>query len=139
MSGQLVKFAERWRDRLPIDAIASRDAALVPNDSYRDTSDASASDEFDRLLAEEDLSCADKALRTILVTSAFHMTRVESLFRAAGLDVTPIPVNSRSPMRITPRSFIPPGTALAQTTLPLCEIYGRLYYWLRGLVVRPAS
>jgi hypothetical protein len=35
-SGQLVKFAERWRDRLPIDAIARRDAVMVPNASYRD-------------------------------------------------------------------------------------------------------
>jgi uncharacterized SAM-binding protein YcdF (DUF218 family) len=73
--------------------------------------------------------------RIILVTSAFHMTRAESLFRAAGLDVTPFPVDFRSPTRITLRSFIPSGTALAQTDLALHEIYGRLYYWLRGLVV----
>lgn len=55
VSEQLVTFAERWRDRLPIDAIARRDAALVPNGSYRDASGAKASDEFDRLLAEDDL------------------------------------------------------------------------------------
>lgn len=60
--------------------------------------------------------------RTILATSTFHMTRAESLFRAAGLDVTPIPVNSRGLMRIALRSFIPSGTALAQTDLALHEI-----------------
>ena len=62
-----------------------------------------------------------------------HVT--ESLFRAAGLDVTPFPVDFRGPTRITLRSFIPCGNALAQTDLALHEIYGRLYDWLRGLVV----
>ena len=81
----------------------------------------------------------DRLPRIILVTSAFHMTRAESLFRAAGLDVTPFPVDFRGPTRITLRSFIPSGTALAQTDLALHEIYGRLYYWLRRLVVRPLS
>jgi uncharacterized SAM-binding protein YcdF (DUF218 family) len=141
-SGQLVKFAERWRDRLPTDAIARRDAVMVPNAGYRDapgTLDASASEKFDRLLADEDLSRADKALWTIVVTSAFHMTRAESLLRAAGLDVTPLPVDFRGPMRIALRSFFPSDAALAQTDLALHETYGRVYYWLRGLVVGPGS
>jgi len=76
--------------------------------------------------------------RIILVTSAFHMTRAESLFRAAGLDVTPFPVDFRGPTRITLQSFIPSGNALAKTDLALHEIYGRVYYWLRGLVVGSA-
>jgi len=76
--------------------------------------------------------------RIILVTSAFHMTRAESLFRAAGLDVTPFSVDFRGPTRITLRSFIPSGNALAKTDLALHEIYGRVYYWLRGLVVGSA-
>jgi len=76
-----------------------------------------------------------RAPRIILVTSAFHMTRAESLSRAAGLDVTPFPVDFRGPTRITLRSFIPSGLALAQTELALHEIYGCVYYWLRGLVV----
>lgn len=210
VSGQLVRIAEGWRDRPPIDAIARCDAALVLSGGYRDVPGASGAtefDDFDRALAGYDLYHAGKAPRImftggwsairpeletvgavlreralsfgvpdsdiivvgrasnteeearavrehfaanpvmdadtdqprppriILVTSAFHMTRAESLFRAAGLDVTPFPVDFRSPTRITLRSFIPSGTALAQTDLALHEIYGRLYYWLRGLVV----
>ena len=138
VSGQLVRVAEGWRDRPPIDAIARCDAALVLSGGFRDVPGASGATEFDdcdRALAGYDLYHAGKAPRIILVTSAFHMTRAESLFRAAGLDVTPFPVDFRGPTRITLRSFIPSGTALAQTDLALHEIYGRLYYWLRGLVV----
>jgi len=210
VSGRLVKIAEGWRDRLPIDAIAHGDAGLVLSGGYSKvpgTSGASEFDDFDRALAGYDLYRAGKAPRIIftggwsalrpkpdpvgavlreralsfgvpdsdiivvgrasnteeearavreqfaanpvidadtgqsrppriiLVTSAFHMTRAESLFRAAGLDVTPFPVDFRGPTRITLRSFIPSGIALAQTELALHEIYGRVYYWLRGLVV----
>jgi len=210
VGGRLVKIAEGWRDRLPIDAIAHGDAVLVLSGGYSEvpgTSGASEFDDFDRALAGYDLYRAGKAPRImitggwsalrseletvgaalrervlsfgvpdsdiivvgrasnteeearavrehfaanpvidadtgqsrppriILVTSAFHMTRAESLFRAAGLDVTPFPVDFRGPTRITLRSFIPSGIALAQTELALHEIYGRVYYWFRGLVV----
>ena len=71
-----------WRERLPIDAIARCDAALVLSGGFCGVPGASGEtkfDDFDRALAGYDLYRAGKAPRIILVTSAFHMTRAESL------------------------------------------------------------
>ena len=72
------------------------------------------------------------APRILLVTSAYHMSRAEMLFRRAGLEVIPFPVDFQTKLGITPRSFIPSGGALQQTDTALKEIYGRLYYWIVG-------
>ena len=70
--------------------------------------------------------------RILLVTSAYHMSRAEMLFRRAGLEVIPFPVDFQTKLGITPRSFIPNGDALKQTDAALHEIYGRMYYWIVG-------
>ena len=70
--------------------------------------------------------------RILLVTSAYHMSRAEMLFRRAGLEVIPFPVDFQTKLGITPRSFIPNGDALHQTDAALHEIYGRMYYWIVG-------
>ncbi len=70
--------------------------------------------------------------RILLVTSAYHMSRAEMLFRRAGLEVIPFPVDFQTKLGITPRSFIPNGDALHQTDAALHEIYGRVYYWIVG-------
>jgi uncharacterized SAM-binding protein YcdF (DUF218 family) len=70
--------------------------------------------------------------RILLVTSAYHMSRAEILFRRAGLEVIPFPVDFQTKLGITPRSFIPSGGALQQTDAALHEIYGRVYYWIVG-------
>ena len=75
---------------------------------------------------------AGKAPRILLVTSAYHMSRAEMLFRLAGLEVIPFPVDFQIKLGITPRSFIPSGETLKQTDAALKEIYGRVYYWIVG-------
>ena len=70
--------------------------------------------------------------RILLVTSAYHMSRAEMLFRRAGLEVIPFPVDFQTKLGITPRSFIPNGDTLKQTDAALHEIYGRVYYWIVG-------
>jgi len=70
------------------------------------------------------------APRILLVTSAYHMSRAEMLFRRAGLEVIPFPVDFQTKLGITPRSFIPNGDTLKQTDAALKEIYGRVYYWI---------
>ena len=72
------------------------------------------------------------APRILLVTSAYHMSRAEMLFRRAGLEVIPFPVDFQTKLGITPRSFIPNGDTLKQTDAALKEIYGRMYYWIVG-------
>ncbi len=72
------------------------------------------------------------APRILLVTSAYHMSRAEILFRRAGLEVIPFPVDFQTKLGITPRSFIPRGGTLQQTDTALHEIYGRVYYWIVG-------
>ena len=68
----------------------------------------------------------------LLVTSAYHMSRAEMLFRRAGLEVIPFPVDFQTKLGMTPRSFIPSGGTLQQTDTALKEIYGRVYYWIVG-------
>jgi uncharacterized SAM-binding protein YcdF (DUF218 family) len=68
----------------------------------------------------------------LLVTSAYHMSRAEMLFRRAGLEVIPFPVDFQTKLGLTPRSFIPSGGTLQQTDTALKEIYSRVYYWIVG-------
>ena len=70
--------------------------------------------------------------RILLVTSAYHMSSAEMLFRRAGLEVIPFAVDFQTKLGITPRSFIPNGDTLKQTDAALHEIYGRVYYWIVG-------
>ncbi len=68
----------------------------------------------------------------LLVTSAFHMNRAEMLFRRAGLQVIPFPVDFRANLRITLGSFIPSAYSLSETQQALHELFGRVYYWVSG-------
>ena len=79
-----------------------------------------------------DVGKSPTAPRILLVTSAYHMSRAEMLFRRAGLEVIPFPVDFQTKLGITPRSFIPNGDTLKQTDAALKEIYGRVYYWIVG-------
>jgi uncharacterized SAM-binding protein YcdF (DUF218 family) len=75
-----------------------------------------------------------RAPRIILVTSASHMPRAQSLFEAVGAEIVPFPVDFRSASPVRARSFIPTAGGLEDTQVALHEIYGRTYYWLRALV-----
>ena len=68
----------------------------------------------------------------ILVTSAFHMPRAQKVFEAAGIVVSPFPVDFLSGAgKVTIMTFIPSAGAFNQTSFFIREIIGRLYYKLK--------
>ena len=70
--------------------------------------------------------------KIILVTSAFHMPRAEQLFRVAGIDVIPFPVDFRSgPSKITIMQFIPSAEGLRNVSFFVQEMIGRTYYAMK--------
>jgi uncharacterized SAM-binding protein YcdF (DUF218 family) len=71
--------------------------------------------------------------RWLLVTSAFHMARAVGVFRAAGFEVEPYPVDwrTRGPIEL----WTPFGSAndgLRLTALAAHEWVGLLMYWITG-------
>ena len=68
----------------------------------------------------------------ILVTSAFHMPRAQKVFEAAGIAVSPFPVDFLSGAdKTTLMHFIPSAGAFRATSFFVREIIGRLYYKLK--------
>lgn len=67
-----------------------------------------------------------KGSKILLVTSAFHMHRAEKVFRKAGLEVLPYPVDFKvSPTRtIDIIDLLPSVTGLNETSIALREVYG---------------
>jgi uncharacterized SAM-binding protein YcdF (DUF218 family) len=81
--------------------------------------------------------------RIILVTSASHMPRAESVFHKVGFDVVPAPVDfqvtqlswayyTRPNLLIQLYNLIPSASHLEQTTRALKEYVGLVVYGLRG-------
>jgi uncharacterized SAM-binding protein YcdF (DUF218 family) len=72
----------------------------------------------------------------LLVTSAFHMSRAQYLFTHAGLEVTPFPVDFQVSAggEVDVMDFLPSADALAQTERAWREMYGRMYYGVRGVL-----
>ena len=72
--------------------------------------------------------------RIVLVTSAVHMPRAMALFRKAGMEPVPAPVdylqnNSRGPRRYLPHAFW-----LAKSEAALNECLGMAWSTLRGRI-----
>ena len=73
-----------------------------------------------------------KVPNIILVTSAYHMPRAQQVFEAAGIVVSPFPVDFLSGAeKVTIMTFIPSAGAFNQTSFFIREIIGRLYYKLK--------
>jgi uncharacterized SAM-binding protein YcdF (DUF218 family) len=69
----------------------------------------------------------------LLVTSAFHMPRSVGVFRKAGFDVVPYPVDFRTRgRRDAVRPFDSISAGLARTDLAVKEWIGLLAYWASG-------
>ena len=67
----------------------------------------------------------------ILVTSANHMPRASMIFRAAGFDVTPYPVDIDIPLsRRWHDAWLPDARALLKTDTAVRELLGQGYYRL---------
>ena len=70
--------------------------------------------------------------KVILVTSAFHMPRAQTVFEAAGIDIEAFPVDfQRGESKLTFMSFIPSANALSGTSFFVREMIGRTYYKLK--------
>ncbi len=71
--------------------------------------------------------------KIILVTSAFHMPRAQTLFIKEGFEVISYPVDFKSLAddSFTFMDYIPNGQSLAKTEIGMRELIGRLYYWLQ--------
>ncbi len=68
----------------------------------------------------------------ILVTSAFHMPRAQKVFEAAGIEVSPFPVDFLSGAdKTTLIHFIPSAGAFRDTSFFVRELIGRIYYELK--------
>ena len=72
--------------------------------------------------------------KIILVTSAWHMPRAARLFRKAGVDFVPFPVD----FQVDPKAslglldLLPRAGGLQMTESALREWYGTLFYALTG-------
>ena len=70
--------------------------------------------------------------KIILVTSAFHMPRAQLVFKAAGINVIPFPVDFIiEAQKITFMNFIPSANSFAATSFFVREMIGRIYYNLK--------
>lgn len=71
--------------------------------------------------------------RYVLVTSAFHMARSMGVFRNAGFDVVPMPVDYRTHGAIdATRMFERVGSGLERVDTAFKEWVGLVAYWLTG-------
>ena len=70
--------------------------------------------------------------RILLVTSAFHMTRAQSLFARAGLSVVPYAVDFRNAAgALEPELWFPSGEALDKFETAWRDILGQAFYAIR--------
>ena len=77
----------------------------------------------------------DSKSKIILVTSAFHMKRVEFLFKKYAFIIFPFPVDFKfKNNKITILEFIPSAKALHRSSFVLRELLGLMYYRARFLL-----
>ena len=125
-----------WKPNLPLvgDALIARARDIgIPASALSTTGKASNTEQEAAGVAQLlGVGKSPAPPRILLVTSAYHMSRAEMLFRRAGLEVIPFPVDFQTKLGITARSFIPNSDTLKHTDSALKEIYGRVYYWIIG-------
>jgi uncharacterized SAM-binding protein YcdF (DUF218 family) len=139
-----------WQtDCVPEGILLSKKAQLrgVPAQNIRLTSMAANT-------AEESVATAKllgvspgKSKRIILVTSAFHMYRAALLFRAAGFEVEPYPVDFRvtnlkgqsKPLVFELLTYFPNAGAMAVTETAIRELIGRGVYRYGMRLMMPAK
>ena len=77
----------------------------------------------------------DSKSKIILVTSAFHMKRVEFLFKKYAFIIFPFPVDFKfKNNKITILDFIPSVGSLSRSSFVIREIIGRMYYHVKFLL-----
>jgi uncharacterized SAM-binding protein YcdF (DUF218 family) len=89
---------------------------------------------LENAILSKDLARPQPGQRWLLVTSAYHMPRAIGIFRKAGFDVEPYPVDWRTGGPAD--AFLPFGTVgdgLRRTDTAVREWVGLLVYWLMGM------
>lgn len=97
------------------------------------------------ILTERVQNTADEAIaikrlvsateRPILITSAFHMPRAQSIFARQGVEVDPYPVDFNAPQAKTiVLDLVPQARALSMNSHVLRELLGRAYYGLKSVL-----
>ena len=72
-----------------------------------------------------------------LVTSASHMPRALRLFRSKGMNPLPCPCDFRAKRRQPLFVLLSPNAdGLYNSEIALHEYYGRMFYWLKGLIAQ---
>jgi uncharacterized SAM-binding protein YcdF (DUF218 family) len=124
-----------WANQLEVEGDTSTRAAVargVPADQILVTGEVGNTADEARAVAA--LMRQRGWSRIILVTSAWHMPRAARIFRKAGVNFVPFPVDyqidPRSPLTLL--DFLPRAEALARTEAALRELLGIAFYALRG-------
>ena len=92
------------------------------------------SNTLENAILSKDLARPQPGERWLLVTSAYHMPRAIGIFRKAGFDVEPYPVDWRtSGSGDALRPFPTVGDGLRRTDTAVREWVGLLVYWLMGM------
>ena len=101
----------------------------VPSDNILLTENVQNTDQEAKAVAK---FLNKKVPNIILVTSAFHMPRAQKVFEAAGIEVSPFPVDFLSGAdKTTLIHFIPSAGAFRDTSFFVRELIGRIYYELK--------
>ena len=123
-----------WEKQAEVEgAIAGRlaEARGVPADSILVTREVGNTD--DEAHAVASMMRERGWSKVILVTTAWHMPRAARLFRKAGVDSVPFPVDYRTDAQssVTVLDLLPHADSLGKTELALRELYGIAFYALR--------
>lgn len=122
-----------WSKRPEVEGAFSKRAALargIPDEQILVTSEVGNTRDEARAVAA--LMRERGWRKIILVTSAWHMPRTARLFRKAGVDFVPFPVDIQIDPNgaVTLLDFLPSASALRNTETVLRESYGMLFYGL---------
>jgi uncharacterized SAM-binding protein YcdF (DUF218 family) len=124
-----------WAKQAEVEGAASKRAAIargIPGEQIIVTREVGNT--VDESLAIRDLMHERGWRKIILVTSAWHMPRAARLFRKAGVDFVPFPVDyqigKNGPLLLL--DFLPRAEGLQKTETAIREWYGILFYALTG-------
>lgn len=121
--------------------------AGVPNGDIEVTSITKNTFE-ESIKVKEMLNLRDKKLRIVLITSAYHMTRAESLFKSSNLEIIPYPVDfyidktkrySHKSFLKNPYNWFPNAKSLSLSSTAIRELFGIFFYKLIDLKVKLLS
>jgi uncharacterized SAM-binding protein YcdF (DUF218 family) len=102
-------------------------------DKTRLIMDRASRNTYENALFSKQLGAPKPGERWLLVTSAFHMPRSIGLFRKAGFDVEPYPVDWRVGRSADILAFTPNATdGLGRTDIAVREWIGLVAYWIVG-------